>query len=112
MESDQLDPQKPAHSIVQISHFESFCNKSIFQCENLEECCFVSILSFCALLIFLILFAFLPMPIGYHVYLFLWPGSQVSMFSILTWGLGIATMFLFGTCSGAFCVCVCCLCVT
>jgi hypothetical protein len=79
--------------------------------ENRQKLCSLVLLSCVGILLFVLIFGLLPMPLGYVVYIVIYPGSDLMMFSIFTWGVGFLSMSaLFFGC-GSYCCCIyfCCL---
>lgn len=79
--------------------------------ENRQRVCYLVLLSCVGIWLFVLLFGLLPMPLGYVVYIVLYPGSDLMMFSLFTWIVGflfIALLFFgFGSC----CCCIYCCCL-
>lgn len=94
---------------IKINRFLDFQDtfKERLRSRNCESMLFLIVMSLIGILAFVLIFAILPMPLGYLIYLIIYPSSEIFMFSILTWSIGFFSMIMFSF----FCTC-CCFCVS
>lgn len=112
MKTDIETPTEESALKTRLSFFQNTLRQRYdeINSENNEKLCLLGMISCFGIILFVLLFGLLPMPVGYAIYIVIYPGSNIAMFSILTWGVGILSLCLFFSGCGSCCFCFYCCC--
>lgn len=99
----QQDDQIPEMRV----HPKFFKKMSLLKSHMNEQNCTILLFALIGIALAILIFGIIPMPIGYFVYMFLYPDANIMMFSVFTWAVGFLSIMIFTSLPTG---CLCCLC--